>query len=113
MPMDPALRNETAECLDAYCRKKTQATQGRIEVISKWRGATVTLFERKPWPLDPTGWVEISVAQFRYDAPRATWSLFCADRNSRWHPYDDLTSAKDLESLLAEVDEDPTGIFWG
>lgn len=35
-----------------------------------------------------------------------------ADRNDRWHIYfDDVGDT--LEDLLAEVDEDPTCIFWG
>lgn len=113
MPIDAATKTQTAKILDEYCRKRTLAARGRMEVIAKWRGATVTLSERKPWALDPSGWVEITVAQFRHDPSKGDWSLYCADRNSRWHAYDDLPSAKDIETLLEEVDEDPTGIFWG
>jgi len=36
-----------------------------------------------------------------------------ADRNSKWHVYDEIEPATDFESLLQEVDDDPTGIFWG
>jgi hypothetical protein len=29
------------------------------------------------------------------------------------HPYDGVSSAASVDSLLAEIDADPTGIFWG
>jgi hypothetical protein len=39
------------------------------------------------------------------------------DRNDRLHPYKELvpefSPEKDLSKLIEEVDEDPTGIFWG
>ena len=41
------------------------------------------------------------------------WTLYCTDRNSRWHLYWEYKPAKNLDELLEEIDEDPTGIFWG
>jgi hypothetical protein len=40
-------------------------------------------------------------------------TLSCADSSDRWWLYDDAEPAPDVEQLLAVVDEDPTGIFWG
>jgi hypothetical protein len=113
MSIPTAIKNAAAKTLDKFCKEKTAATHGRIEVIFKWRGATLTLLERKLWALEPSGWVEITVAQFRFDAAHDTWSLHYPDRNSRWHSYDDLSEAPDLQTLLDGVNEDPTGIFWG
>jgi hypothetical protein len=31
----------------------------------------------------------------------------------RWFLYDDVGSSRDVEPLLAEIEQDPTGIFWG
>jgi hypothetical protein len=39
--------------------------------------------------------------------------LYCADSNGRWWLYDDAAPAHDVEPLLAAIDEDATGIFWG
>jgi hypothetical protein len=57
-------------------------------------------------------WSRVPVAQFRYDAEHNHWTLYCADRNSRWHRYD-LVAPGTVEQLLEEIDHDPTGIFWG
>jgi hypothetical protein len=70
------------------------------------------MFEERPDTLRPTEWSRMVVAQFRYDPPTAHWSLYCADRNVRWHLYDEIGPTKDIGLLLREVDEDPTGI-WG
>lgn len=51
-------------------------------------------------------------AQFRFDPDQLQWTLFWADRNGRWHPYDDVMPTPDRADLLAEVNADPTGIFF-
>ena len=53
------------------------------------------------------------MAQLRYDAEASTWSLFWRDRNERWFPYTDVKPSRDIAPLLAEIDADPSGIFWG
>jgi hypothetical protein len=35
-----------------------------------------------------------------------------ADRNGRWHRYDDLLPGT-VDQVLREIESDPTGIFWG
>ena len=47
-----------------------------------------------------------------YDAETRTWDLFAFDHNSRRMPYD-VEPTTDLAALVAEVEADPTGIFWG
>jgi len=49
----------------------------------------------------------------RYDEKTGEWTLYYADRNDRWHEYWDIESTKSIDKLLKEIDEDPTGIFWG
>ena len=41
------------------------------------------------------------------------WTLFCADRNSKWHLYTEAKPSSNLDALLSAVDADPTGIFFG
>ncbi|MGH9013792.1 MAG: DUF3024 domain-containing protein [Acidimicrobiia bacterium] len=38
--------------------------------------------------------------------------LYWADRSGRWHLYD-FIEAGTVDELLAEIDDDPTCIFWG
>lgn len=83
----------------------------RIEVDV--RGKSVTILEcRPPWHENLTEWSRMRVAQLRYSNESTLWSLYWADRNSRWHLYD-LIDPGSVDQLLAEIADDPTGIFWG
>jgi hypothetical protein len=88
----------------------------QLRVGCSRRGNSITIFEaRPPWrpELGSNAWTEQRVAQLRYDATTARWSLYCCDSNSRWWPYEEIAVSASVDSLLAEVDHDPTGIFWG
>jgi len=49
----------------------------------------------------------------RYNGKTGKWSLYCADRNSKWHEYHGLEPTQNFDIILNEIDKDPTGIFWG
>ena len=53
------------------------------------------------------------MAQLRYQRQHPHhWSLYWADRNGRWHRYDDLEPGP-VDKVLNEIEADPTCIFWG
>jgi Protein of unknown function (DUF3024) len=54
----------------------------------------------------------VRVAQLRYSANTHHGILYWADRNGHWHRYDDLEPGP-LDTVLNEIEADPTGIFWG
>jgi hypothetical protein len=65
-----------------------------------------------PWRDDiGAEWSSTKVAQLRYDG--ANWALYCSDSSGRWWRYDEAAPARDVAPLLAAIDEDVTGIFWG
>ncbi len=76
----------------------------------------VTLYElRPPWASHALGpeWTKMPIAQFRYNPAFALWTLYCCDRNSRWHEDYEIGPSQELDELIAEVEEDATGIYWG
>jgi hypothetical protein len=99
-----------------YCEDKTPVEhRDEFRVEHSVRGKSITIYEcRPPWrpELGPE-WTRQPKAQLRYDPTDPHWTLYCADRNSRWHLYDLAEPTVDLDTLLAEIDDDPTGIFWG
>ncbi len=76
---------------------------------------TATLIEcRPPWNPDlSSDWTRLPVARFRYTKHLRVWSLYWSDRNSEFHEYDLIGPSTDIEDLIAEVERDPTSIFWG
>lgn len=79
------------------------------------RGASITLIERRPpWaPEAESEWTSQPVAQLRHDADARTWSLYWPRASGRWTRYEDRGTAVDVAALLAEIDADPDGVFWG
>lgn len=59
-----------------------------------------------------TEWTTMKVAQLRYDSSD-TWSLYCRDSSERWWLYDGIAPTSGVDGWLAEIGEDPAGIFWG
>ena len=98
-----------------YCDARVPAhARDEIRIEYKVRGKSVTIFDcRPPWheSVGPE-WSRLPVAQRRFDPATNEWTLFCADRNSRWHLYDFIEPGS-ISELLDEIEADPTGIFWG
>lgn len=114
MPLPEIVRRRAEQLLTNFCRSRVPdhvRDQYRLEFGV--RANSVTLYEcRAPWrPGQP--WSRQPSAQFRFDPGQLAWTLYWADRNGRWHPYDDVPPTPDLADLLAEVNADPTGIFFG
>jgi hypothetical protein len=76
---------------------------------------SVTILEcRPPWREDfGPEWTRIPIARLRYTKARKEWAIYWRDRHSRIHLYDVVEPTPNVESLLAEIDADPTCIFWG
>lgn len=87
--------------------------QVRVECDVAPRHLTV-VERRAPWCEDlGSEWTSRPVARLGYTAANRTWTLYRCDRNLRFHAYDQLPPSTHVEALLAEVDRDPTAIFWG
>ena len=111
MSLPSTERSRVDALLSEYCAARAHP---QIRHEYRVRGNSVTLLERRPSFRRPADeWTESVIAQFRFDPVRLTWSLFCADRNSKWHLYTEAPPSKRLEALLKAVSDDVTGIFWG
>jgi hypothetical protein len=78
------------------------------------RGANVTIYElRPPWSAEAgPDWSRRPVAQLRHTGG-GFWLLLWPNRRNRWERYPLAPHAsRDLESLLAEMDEDGISLFW-
>lgn len=114
MPLPASIKTGIEQIMRPYCENKVPAAyRDQSRVGFKFRGNSVTLYEERPRFREPETWVDTVVAQFRYDPQSEQWTLYWADRNSRWHRYSEVKPKKSFKRLLDEVDEDPTGIFWG
>jgi len=69
---------------------------------------------RAPWREDyGPEWSRSPIARLRYTRTSKTWALYWRDRNQRFHAYNRIGPSANIDEVLAEIDRDPTGIFWG
>ena len=85
----------------------------RVEVDETPRGLTI-LECRPPWSeLMGSEWTRAPIARLTYSKQAGEWTLYYADRNDRFQRYWECDPSVHVADLLAEIDADPTCIFWG
>ncbi len=98
----------------AFCQARVPAQyHDQIRIEFRIKGEEVTLYESRPHYRDKSTWFSTSIARFKKKSKAESWQLYCADRNNKWHIYQGCPPNRDIEKLLTEVNNDPTGIFWG
>jgi len=104
---------EASGLLREFCERRVPpAVRRKVWLEFKRRANAYTLIECRAGIIDPLNISRVPIAKFCYDEVEDIWELRYIDRNDRWHMYfEDV--GETLEELIAEVDEDPTGIFWG
>jgi len=115
MPIPAALKQTVDRELASYFERKVPLqVRDKARLVHQWHGTKVMQVEQRPyWKDQSATWIDSPVAQFRYHDDTNDWTIFWRDRNQRWHPYEAHPGARSISRLLAEVDQDPTGIFWG
>jgi len=106
-------RRRVGKLLASFDARVPIRVRDKVRYGHSFRGNSVTLFERRPRWNAPSVWGQLAVAQFRHNARTGLWSLYCCDRNDRWHLYEGVAPTRQFASLVAEVRRDPTGIFFG
>ena len=102
--------------MQRWCRARVpERVRDEVRVEADVAERHVTVVEcRPPWRVDVDAeWTRSPIARFRYSKSTGLWSLFWRDRNQKFHAYARVPASARVAELLAEVDRDPTGIFWG
>ena len=114
MPIPPAVLRDVERKLAAFCRRHSPARiADKLRYEFSHVQNDVILHECRPNFRGFGPWSHLSIARFRYTQTRGEWTLYWADRNEKWHRFSGSPSSTDISDLLAVVDADPTGIFWG
>lgn len=103
--------------VESFCGARVPtAVFDQVRLVARRRGATVTIIEEQAtWrggEVTDTAWMEMPVAQLRWNARSALWSLYWADSDDAWHRYDPLARCS-MKLAICEIDLDPFNVFWG
>lgn len=116
MPIPSAVREAAVARIERFCTDHVpEDARADLRLEHAVRGSAITLVERRPpWRPDPGAeWTSQNIAQLRYDERSAAWRLHWPRHTGQWLPYEGVAAARDIEPLLAEIDADPDGVFWG
>ncbi len=114
MPLPSFTKYLVEKRLSTYCEKRIpEHAKDQVKLIFKIRGNNVTLLEQRPSFPAQDVWVDIPIAQFRFDTDKNRWTLYWADRNEKWQRYNELKPRQNFEEILKEIEEDPYRVFWG
>ena len=103
-----------------YCQTRVpDALRDEIEIVCREREGTITIVERRA-PEDSEAaasatdeWLEIDVALLRHAERSGLWSLFAPGNDGRWRLYLGAEPSETIDPLLAAVEADRGGVFWG
>ncbi len=103
--------------ISSWCERRVP-TGAREEIVvsATFRGNSAVITERRPpWREDfGPEWSSNRIAKLTVDSVANTWILFATDRNDRLLNYSrGIGMGTSLVEILAELDADPTSIFWG
>jgi len=99
-----------------WCEQRIPAhVRDQVRVECEVAARHLTIVEcRPPWRDDMRSeWTRFPIARLRYTKSTRAWSLYWRDRNLRFHEYDLVAPSSRVDDLLAEINRDPTSIFWG
>src|SRR5580765_3867508 len=114
-----SLPEADVERVRAYCAQASpaeHADEARVECVVA--GSSITIVEATRLGAErDEDWLRVPNARLDHDAATGGWVLFCFDADSEPMRYDvwepDFTLPTSVESILAEVEADPTDVFWG
>ena len=98
----------------ALCRQKSPRQYAdQLRFTYDVEGHRVSIYEERPPWQGPGEWTRHGVARFRYVRSTGRWTLYWMRADLKWHFYDPEAPLNDLESLVALVEEDRYGAFFG
>ena len=116
MAVPDKTREAAMRQVEDFChRRSPEASRSQMRLEIESSGSKITIIERSaPWndQLGPD-WSRQPIAELRYDERAEAWALYWPRHTGRWHRYEDLPAASHVGPLLAEIDADPDGVFWG
>jgi len=114
MALSELQQAQVARLLTPLCQSPALArVADQLRHGYRTRGNEVELFASRPAFRPPHAWQDDPIAKFKYVGTRRVWQLYCQMSDLKWHRYEPRFESTDLSTLVREVTQDPTGIFWG
>jgi hypothetical protein len=87
--------------------------RNELDIGYRIENQSVVLFEIRPAFKDPSTKIEHAIAKATYLKKEANWKIYWIRADLKWHRYEPVPHAKNLEELLSVIEDDHYGCFYG
>ena len=113
MAIPPDVRAEVEVALREFCLEHSSAATGdQLRYDFEIDQSSAVLNRLKPSFLNQAEWTSTPVARFRYSEAKRLWSLYWPEKGGKWRRLSNVSSSKDLRTLLKAILTDEAGVFW-
>ena len=100
--------------VDALCKKRSPGhIRDKLRYEYKIENQDIILFEIRPRWKAPNEQTRLPCAKLKFIRSQNIWKLYWQRADMKWHKYGPFESSRDLAELVAEIDADPHGCFFG
>lgn len=94
-------------------RRPPPEIRGELDFRANISGAEVQIATVRPSYQDKSQKAEHPFARAKWVAKNKHWRLYWMRADLKWHSYKPMPEARTMAEILAEVDRDPFGCFFG
>ena len=96
------------------CQRRSPAPlKDQTRITYKVINHSVEVYEQGPGWKKPEEWTNMGIAKFLYARTTRKWKLYWMKQDLKWHLYEPLSESTTIDRLVAEVDKDSHGAFFG
>ncbi|MCJ7615760.1 MAG: DUF3024 domain-containing protein [Desulfobacterales bacterium] len=96
------------------CQKRSpEHIRDKLRCEYRIQNQDVIIFEVRPRWNNPSEETWAPFAKLKFIRSKNHWRLFWQRADMKWHKYGPLDSSRSLEELVAEIDADTHGCFFG
>jgi Protein of unknown function (DUF3024) len=87
--------------------------RNELDIGYRIENQSVELFEIRPAFKDPNTKIEHAIAKATYVKRDGIWKIYWMRADLKWHGYEPVPDARDLEEFLSVIGDDHYGCFYG
>lgn len=102
------------QVVGSVCKRRSPISlRDKIRVTYEITDLEVVIFESRPRFNKPNEWSKSPRAKLKYSRSTRKWKLYRIREDEKWYPYETETASTELDAVVAELESDRSGAFFG
>jgi len=97
-----------------FCEKRVpERFRDQLKFGYRIENRNIFIFESRPRWNEPSEWLDMDFVKITYAKSRGIWKLYWKRASGKWNQYEPHRDSKNIDGLIAIIDEDRYGCFFG